>query len=499
MKALIVVLVIGMIVFRFAKPTALIFSAERDFSRRCNVWFVLTVTAFLSPSFWLYALVAIPLFAWAGRKDSNPVALYLFLLQVIPPISVDIPIAGINSLFPLDNYRLLSLCVLIPTALRLRRSNEGFRIHGLTGMDALLLCYGAVQIAFFIPPDLPNHVILPDSLTNGLRRAFLFFIDVYVLYFAVSRFCSSPRAIMEAQAAFCLSSLVMASVACFESARHWLLYVDIAVRWTHNPSFSFYLFRGGALRAQAAAGHPLSLGFLLAIAFGFWLHLQTQIKSRRTRIVVSLLLWLGLLAAYSRGPWIGALVIYFGFAALRQRGFFRLFKAAMVVAAVGAVLALSPLGDKVVSVLPFMGGTVDSGALLYRQRLTQRAWELIEASPVFGDQLAFTKMEYLRQGEGIIDLVNTYAMVAVFYGLLGLSLFIGFILVGLCKTYLFSRTLMSSDPDLASLGACITACILGTLVMIASNSFEFGIEKLYYVLAGFAAAYAYLSTPRETR
>jgi O-antigen ligase/polysaccharide polymerase Wzy-like membrane protein len=499
MKALIVVLAIGAIVFRFAKPIALTFSAERDFSRRRNLWFVLTVTAFLSPSFWLYAAVAIPLFAWAGRKDSNPVALYLFLLHVIPPIPVDIPIVGINALFPLDNYRLLSFCVLIPTAVGLRQSNDAFRIRGLTTMDALLLCYGAVQIAFFIPPDLPNHVILPDSFTNALRRAFLFYIDVYVLYFVVSRSCTSRRAIVEAQAAFCMSSLVMASVAFFESARHWLLYVDIAARWTDDPSFGFYLMRGNTLRAQTTAGHALALGFLLAIAFGFWLYLQNQIKARGTRIVVSLLLWLGLLATYSRGPWIGALVIYLSFSALRPRAFSRLFKAATVAVSVGGVLALSPLGDRVISVLPFMGGTVDSGSLPYRQRLTHRAWELIQASPIFGDHRPWDKMENLRQGQGIIDLVNTYAQVALYYGLCGLSLFIGFILVGLCKTYLFARTLMLSDPDLALLGICITACILGTLLMIASNSFGLGVEKMYYVLAGLAAAYAHLRTSRETR
>jgi len=499
MKALIVVLVIGTIVFRIAKPIALQFSAEQDFLRRRNVWFALTVTAFLSPSFWLYVLVATPLFAWAGRKDSNPVALYLLLLHVIPFTPVEIPIAGINALFPLDNYRLLSLCVLIPTALRLRHSTDGLRIRGLTAMDALLLCYGALQIAFFIPPDLPNHVILPDSFTNALRRAFLFFIDVYVLYFVVSRSCSSRRAIVEAQAAFCLSGVLMASVALFETLRHWLLYVDIATRWTNDTSFAFYLTRGNALRAEATTGNALVLGYLLAIAYGFWLYLRLHLKPKQPKMAVTLILWLGLLATYSRGPWIGALVIFFIFAALGPRAFSGLFKAGAVVAVVGGVVALSPLGEQIISVLPFMGGTIDSGSVAYRLEVTQRVWELIQANPIFGDHRPWIKMEDLRQGFGIIDLVNSYAQIALYYGLCGLSLFVGFILVGLSKTYLFARTLMSSDPDLASLGACITACILGTLLMISSNSFELGLVKMYYVLAGLAAAYAHLSTSRETR
>src|SRR5579863_3538628 len=113
--ALIVVLVIAAAIFRIAKPVALRFSGSHDFSRRRNVWFVLTIAAFMSPNFWIFALLGIPLLIWAGRKDTNPVALYLLLFQVIPSVPIDIPMVGLNTLFPLDNYRLLSCCVLMPT------------------------------------------------------------------------------------------------------------------------------------------------------------------------------------------------------------------------------------------------------------------------------------------------------------------------------------------------------------------------------------------------
>ena len=96
-KAMIVVLAIGVMVFRFGKPIALLFSSESDFNRRRNVWFVLTVDGFLSPNFWLFALIAAPLLPWAGRKDTNPLALYLILLHVIPPIPVAIPVVASGS------------------------------------------------------------------------------------------------------------------------------------------------------------------------------------------------------------------------------------------------------------------------------------------------------------------------------------------------------------------------------------------------------------------
>jgi O-antigen ligase len=107
-------------------------------------------------------------------------------------------------------------------------------------------------------------------------------------------------------------------------------------------------------------------------------------------------------------------------------------------------------------------------------------------------ELAYAKMEDLRQGQGIIDLVNTYIEVALFYGLCGLSLFCGFILVGLFNVFRLTKANIQADPDFASLGICIAACILGSLLMMASNSFRLGPEKMYYVLAGLAAAYGYL-------
>src|SRR5271156_395142 len=110
-KALIVVLAIAATVFHLAKPIALRFMSGEDFARRRFVWFVLTAVFFVSPNFWLYTLVAIPMLVWANRKESNPIALYLLLLHVIPPLSVNIPILGNNGLFPLDNYGLLAFCI----------------------------------------------------------------------------------------------------------------------------------------------------------------------------------------------------------------------------------------------------------------------------------------------------------------------------------------------------------------------------------------------------
>jgi O-antigen ligase len=496
-KELIVVLAISLAIFRLAKPIALRFSAESDFARRRNIWFALTITAFLVPSFWLFVLVAMPLFVWAGRKDSNPVAFYLLMFHVVPDIPIDIPTIGIQQLFWLDNYRLLSFCVLVPVAWRLRRAKQMGPKRTMTSMDFLLLGYGLVQIVLYVPEYLPGQLLPPDSATNLLRRAFLFFIDVYILYYVVSRSCSTRRAIVEAQATLCLACAVMAAQAIFEVLRHWLLYTNMTVRWETLGLAGFYYVREGVARAQAAAGHPLALGYLLAIATGFWLYLPSITPSKRGRIAVTLLFWGGLLATFSRGPWLGAVAIYLTFTAIGPRALPRMLKATAIVVLIVAALSLTPFGERLIDSLPFFGGTADRGSVVYRQNLATEAWTLIQQHPYFGDQLALPKMEALRQGEGIIDLVNTYAQVGLFYGLIGLSLFVGFILVGFVKSYRLAKNAAKSDPDLALLGASLSACIIGNLLMIWNCSFILGVEKMYYVLGGLTAAYLHLGASAE--
>lgn len=490
-KDLIVVLLLALAVFRAARPIAKHFTSDADFARRRGTWLALTIVAFLSPNFWWFVVIAAPLLIWARRRDSNPVALYLLLLHVIPPIPIPIPVIGINELFALDNYRLLSFCILIPVALQLRRTSRPAGINGLQRMDILLLAFGLLQVMLYIPPDLPNQQFLPDSPTNALRRAVLFMVDAYVLYFVVSRGCCDRGKIRDAMATFCLGCAIMALVAVFETTRHWLLYSDFDVRWVGTLSHE-YLERGGSLRAEASSGHSLALGYLLAVAFGFWLYLKADVPSKWSRFGVTLLLWAGLVAAYSRGPWIGAVAVYLTFTAVGPGTFGRVFKAAAVIAVAFLVVDLTPMGDRIVRVLPFFGGSVDNANVLYRQRLLERSWEVFREHPFFGDQLARFKLEDLRQGQGIIDMVNTYADVALLYGLAGLFCLVGFALLGLLKAYRTIRLMARTDPDLARLGKSLVACILGTLLMLGDCSFIFGYQMMFYVLAGLAAAYAQL-------
>jgi hypothetical protein len=497
LKELIVILGIAFVVFRLAKPIALLFITKEDFSRRRNAWYVLTAVAFLSPNFWWFALIAIPVYYVAGRKDSNPSAVYLMLLHVVPAIPIEVPMVGMPYLFLIDNYLLLSFCVMTPAALRLLRSKDESRIRGLQMMDYFLIAYGILTSAIYLHFENGTGGLFPATFTSDLRNAFVFFFGIFVPYFTISRSTSSRRAVLDLMATFCLSCAIFAGIALFESARHWLLYVDIMQRWGYAISFTLYIARGEGLRAMAATGHSLTLGHLLVIAFGFWLYLQSEVKSKVSRLAVTLLWWLGLVAAYSRGPWIAGAFVYVVFAALRPRPLPNLLKVAGVGAIAAIIVSLLPLGQKIASVLPFFGGTVDSENIVYRQRLRDRAWQIVSESPLLGDQDARLKMQELRQGQGIIDVVNSYIQVLLGSGFVGLSLFLSFILIALFKAWAVSRKIATVDPDFGSLGASLVACILVTLLLMLDGSFGLGTERVFYLLAALAAAYAHMGRSRR--
>jgi O-antigen ligase len=143
--------------------------------------------------------------------------------------------------------------------------------------------------------------------------------------------------------------------------------------------------------------------------------------------------------------------------------------------------------------LPTAGQVADP----YRHRLAERGWEIVLAHPLFGDQFPWPEMEDLRQGEGIIDIVNSYLGFALNYGLVGLMCYLSLMLVGMTTVYARSKELTHSDPDLALLGRSLVACIVGLLFMLDSVSFNMGAEKIFYVLAALALAYARLTREQQ--
>lgn len=480
LKALIVVLSLSVVIFAIAKGTCVRFMSAEDFERRRNVWFVLTIAGFLSPNVWLYVLVALPVMAWAGAKDSNPIALYMMVFFVVPPIDIGIPTIGIKQLFDINQVRLMAFAILIPALWVRIRDGQKFQ---LTGVDGFMIAYGLLQLVLLVPYE---------SFTNTARRAFLYFLDAYLVYFAFSRLGARREALTDSLATICLVACVLTPLAVFETVRHWLLFTGINDQWG-SPNSDAYLMRGESLRAQASTGHSIPLGYVLSMGIGCWMYLKAYQDRKGATVFVFALLTVGVFVTYARGPWLAAAFVPLVFLALGSRNASSLAKGLLAFAAAAGLTLMTPLGPSIIENLPFIG-TANQGSVEYRQQLAETSWRLIKENPWFGNPFVLLQMEELRAG-GIIDIVNAFANVALFYGLTGLALFVGAFVVGVIHAY--RRLLVerrSDDHQAITLGASVIACMLATLLVMATAGFSWW----QWPLLGLVSAYAAMQSSTES-
>ena len=487
-KALIVVIVITTTMFLLAKPIFTAHMSAADFVGRRNAWLGVTLAGFLTPSFWLYVFVASLIILYTASRDSNPVALYIFLLLAMPPIGAYVPTFGIvNQLFFLEHLRLMSLLILVPMAFGAfaRPSNQALAStltntmpKGVRVADMFMLGYVLLQIALLMPYEAP---------TNTLRRVILLGTDIMLPYFVVSRRCRDFAAVRETMAAFVLAAFVLAPIGVFESLRGWLMYAGLESHWGIDH-FLGLLRRGDTLRAQTTSGHSIVFGFTLAFAIGFWLYLQTWVAARYQRWVVLLALLAGLVVTYARGPWLGATVIWVGMLALGQRPGKQIVKASASLLVIVVLGVLSPWGSKMADNLPFIG-SAGQETIDYRAQLAEMSWRLIQQHPWFGSRDFLTYMEDLRQGEGIIDMVNAYAGIGLNYGLVGMTLFAGFFLAIIVSAYRWISRLRSIDADLSFAGAALLVCLVSGLIMLGTVNLYLSINYFVWGGAGLLAAY----------
>lgn len=480
-RALIVILFLASVVFLLARRPATDLIPPGDFKRRRNLWFLLTVLAFVSHSFWLYLGAGAVILYLAGRREHNPMALFYMLLFLIPPASLQVPGFGlVNYLVDLNHIRLLTVCVLLPAALALRRQGDTLRF-GRTWPDRLLAAGLLLMSVLYLRET---------TLTDTLRQTLYLFIDVLLPYYVASRGLRQISEFKDTLLAFVLASFLLALIGVAEYVRHWLLYSALIDAMGVPWSMSGYLSRGGSLRASVTTGQAIVLGYVMSVAIGLFLFLQGYLRRPWQRLMGALLLAAGLFAPLSRGPWIGAMVIVVVFIALGRGALRRL-----VLLAAAGMLALPlltavPGGDKVLDLLPFIG-TVDKENITYRERLMDNAWIVIKRNPLFGsfDFRNTPEMQSMIQGEGIIDIVNTYINLALRVGLVGLGLFVAFFATVLHGIRKAMRSFPDKDDERRQLGRALLATLVGILVIIFTVSSITFIPVVYWTIAGLGVAY----------
>lgn len=482
-RALIVIFALSLLVsFCISGPLSPL-TRGGDGRRLRNWWLFATCAAFSLHSVWLYflAIVCAVVFTRPSRVDR--LTGFLVILFAVPAASIDLPGMGlVNYIFSINNIRFLLLVLLAPILLRAASDGQHAKIGALP-TDKWVISF--VMLASVLQ-------FRSITVTDGLRGAFCVWLDIFVPYYAFSRAARSRGDALVVVGAYIRMAAILGALALFELFKGWNLYATLPAQMGLTWKLGGYSERDGMLRAAVSAGQPLVYGFAMAIAGGFLFFVRKDLRSRYGSIVLAGLIFGGLLASLSRGPWIGVVVILFSYSVLEGRPVLRLLST--VFFAGFALLALASLfsfGQRFINLLPFVG-QVDAYNVTYRQMLIENSMVVIARNFWFGsvDYLSAPEMQVMIQGEGIIDVVNTYIGVVFDYGVIGLFLFVMVFVSSGVSVYKASRGhAVVNDVDFR-LGCVLLASVIGVAVMIFTVSSIAAIPVLYWSLIGLCAAYA---------
>lgn len=484
LRALVVVLVLSGLVFFLVQPAVVRLVGPGTAARWRNAWFLLTLLAYLSPSFWIYApLATLAMLVWFKREHAVIAGFYFLTLFALPPADIQVPGLGlINYLVELNHPRLLALFLLLPTALLLRHQTNSTRFRlGSTLPDRLLIAYVVLQALL---------ELRSSNLTNALRGTLYLWLDVLLPYYVVSRSVRNLESFKAALLGFVLAGLLQASMGVFEYLKFWRLYSPAVYNLGLDWGLGAYHGRAGNLRAAASLGHSIVFGYVMMIGLGLYYFLSEQIDRPWLRNLCGLVLVAGLAASLSRGPWVGAVGCLLVFLATGNKPLLKIAGVLLVGLASIPVLMLFPAGQKVVDLLPFVG-TVETENIDYRARLLDNALIVIDRNLWFGsvDYLSTPEMLTMIQGEGIIDIVNSYLAVALKSGVVGLTLFVGFLLVASWNVWQRQKS-MPRDATEKLLGRALLASMAGAMITIFTVSSISLVPIIYWCMAGLCVAYA---------
>lgn len=437
-------------------------------------------SAFLAGFFWLYVALA-GFWVWRHIKAVNPAAMLAATLFLTPFLSV-----AINGIGPLDHLLLFKfqyLVVWLGAWVVYKKTLEipaKERIK-FNAVDFFALAWVAFQVVLSLSST---------NLTNAVRVAAYELTEVWLIIYVFSRAIRTVRDLRLVLYVFILMCFFYGAVACFEVVRSWLLYSNLANTLGVPRALGGYLAREGTglLRAQGSTGHPIVLGVMMGMGFCFSLALDLKDKKMlKYRALIALTLLAGLGASISRGPWAATVFAVVVWAFLPPFSAARSGKVLGVLAG-AAVLVLSlPGGEKIIDLLPWVG-TVESFNVDYRARLLDVSWLVFLENPWLGSVTYLDEpiMQTMIQGEGIVDIVNTYVAVALGSGAVGLTLYAGIYLSAM--GVLWRQLRRKPSPELRALMAALV-CVMVSIGTVSSVSF---MPLLCWLLVGMASASGHL-------
>jgi O-antigen ligase len=157
----------------------------------------------------------------------------------------------------------------------------------------------------------------------------------------------------------------------------------------------------------------------------------------------------------------------------------------------GASLPFVPGGEKVINLLPFVGNVGKFNAS-YREVLFDRGLMIVAREPLFGvpEPADEPEMEDMVQGEGIVDIVNSYLNIVLGYGIPALILYCWIFLIALYRANKSKNRIKDKKSEEYRCGRALIATMLAVLIAIFSTSSIGAIPTMLYSLTGIMLSYS---------
>lgn len=390
-----------------------------------RAWFVIvlaTLVVFLGHSTMLYAIgiAAVAFFAQAhlGGGIRGKLAAFMLMIMILPPLTWQLGgIGDINYVLGLTGPRILALVLLSGPALKLITDRRIKREGWVAPLDLAVLAYQVLKIGLMVPHSTP---------TGLLRMLVESTLDILLPYYVASRAIRTQSDLRFLLSHLALGLTFTAGVGFAEYFAHRNFYSELQWLYGYKWSLTMTLMRGDHLRVQAATPQPIVLAFEMIFAIGLWTYLRGQDWQRwPVRGVYALLIGC-LYFTFSRGPLICAVIFGLAFLGLRKmkvRAFVSLFLVLLAIAVVMKVVGADQIAISALGAI-FGSSDADLSSINYRNELLDTALALLRQSPWLGVPDYASQMQALRQGEGIIDLVNSYIAIALDAGVIGLTIYV---------------------------------------------------------------------------
>ena len=461
------------------------------------LWATITTLAFLINSFTLFIAVTGFLVAWLTFRARQQALQYYFLfLPVVPAglaATISGPTANVNALFQLSYPLAITFFVLIPITAKLLL-HQGF-------LRILALPSDKYVIAFFLLASGLMFLREP-SITHAMRGSFMLFFETVFPYVIISRACRTPNDLKMLLSVVLFTGIVVAFFGVFEEFKGWRLFsqLDEFLGINSVGDRGTYLHRSDLLRVTATFDTPTRFGFFLMIVVGVTLTLRRMDRGvRRFFLPLLGLVAITLFFTVSRGPWAASVALIFTYFALS--GGKARFVTSLIAVIILAIVATTTIAlfsnDLGVSSWSESGNTA---TLEYRLRLLEGGVSVIGQHPWLGsgDYLQTPEMEELRQGQGIIDLVNYYLAVALEYGLIGLLLFLGIFFSIMRGIFIYVWHAPRSD-SMRVIGVGLFSILTGVGVALAGSSAS-GLNSFYtWAMLSLGASYLGILRQRAFR